>query len=58
VAQDPAAAVAFFDMVCGLEPNWQSPDVPWMRRTFAEGFSRIATAKTAELDRPESLRKD
>jgi hypothetical protein len=58
VAQDPAAAVAFFDMVCGLEPNWQSPDVPWMRRTFAEGFSRIASAKTTELDRPASLRKD
>jgi hypothetical protein len=33
-AEDPANAIAFFDMVVGLQPNWTAPDVPWMRRTF------------------------
>lgn len=32
--ESPAAAIAFFDLVCGREPNWEAPDVPWMRRSF------------------------
>lgn len=41
-AQDPATAIAFFDMVCGLEPNWTAPDVPWMRRTFLDRKQKLA----------------
>ncbi len=29
--ESPASAVAFFDLVCGKDPNWDAPDVPWMR---------------------------
>lgn len=36
VAENPANAIAFFDMVVGLQPNWSAPDVPWMRRTFLD----------------------
>lgn len=32
--ESPAIAIAFFDLVCGQEPNWDAPDVPWMRRVF------------------------
>lgn len=49
-AQDPATAIAFFDMVCGLRPNWQAPDVPWMRRTFMERKSSLESGSTASLD--------
>jgi hypothetical protein len=35
VAESPATAVAFFDIVCGNEPNWDAPDVPWLRRAFS-----------------------
>jgi hypothetical protein len=35
VAENPAAAIAFFDLVCGKEPNWDAPDVPWLRQAFA-----------------------
>jgi hypothetical protein len=35
-AETPAAAVAFFDLVCGQSPNWDAPDVPWLRRAFRE----------------------
>ncbi len=30
--ETPAIAIAFFDLVCGQEPNWDAPDVPWLRR--------------------------
>jgi hypothetical protein len=30
--ETPATAIAFFDLVCGQEPNWDAPDVPWLRR--------------------------
>jgi hypothetical protein len=49
-AQDPATAIAFFDMVCGLEPNWQAPDVPWMRRTFMDRKDTIAAGQRPSLD--------
>jgi hypothetical protein len=39
--ESPAAAIAFFDLVCGQEPNWEAPDVPWMRRTFMERMDQI-----------------
>ena len=29
--ESPATAVAFFDLVCGKDPNWDAPDVPWPR---------------------------
>ncbi len=34
VAENPAMAVAFFDIVCGNEPNWDAPDVPWLRKAL------------------------
>ncbi|MFL5260487.1 MAG: hypothetical protein ACJ8AS_12100 [Hyphomicrobiales bacterium] len=36
-AHDPATAIAFFDLVCGEEPNWNAPDVPWLRHALAGG---------------------
>jgi hypothetical protein len=30
--ENPMMAVAFFDLVCGQDPNWEAPDVPWLRR--------------------------
>jgi hypothetical protein len=30
----PETAIAFFDLVCGQEPNWDAPDVPWMRKAL------------------------
>jgi hypothetical protein len=35
-AETPAAAVAFFDLVCGQSPNWDAPDVAWLRRAYRE----------------------
>jgi hypothetical protein len=29
--ESPAVAIAFFDLFCGQEPNWEAPDVPWLR---------------------------
>lgn len=34
--EDPATAIAFFDLACGQAPNWDAPDVPWLRKAFAE----------------------
>ena len=48
-AENPATAIAFFDMVCGLEPNWNAPDVPWMRRTF------MARKQSLEAGKPQVL---
>jgi hypothetical protein len=33
-ASSPETAIAFFDLVCGQEPNWDAPDVPWMRQAL------------------------
>lgn len=30
----PETAIAFFDLVCGREPNWDAPDVPWLRKAL------------------------
>ena len=43
-AENPANAIAFFDMVVGLQPNWPAPDVPWMRRTFLDRKQSLETA--------------
>ena len=43
VAENPANAIAFFDMVVGLSPNWTAPDVPWMRRTFLDRKRSLET---------------
>lgn len=32
--ESPATAVAFFDLVCGEHPNWDAPDVPWLRHVI------------------------
>jgi hypothetical protein len=34
--ESPATAIAFFDLVCGQEPNWDAPDVPWMRKALKQ----------------------
>jgi hypothetical protein len=34
VDENSNAAIAFFDLICGLEPNWDSPDVPLLRPAF------------------------
>jgi hypothetical protein len=44
-AENPANAIAFFDMVVGLEPNWAAPDVPWMRRIFMDRKQSIEMRK-------------
>ncbi len=35
--ESPATAVAFFDLVCGTDPNWDAPDVPWLRNALRSG---------------------
>lgn len=52
VAENPAAAVAFFDAVCGITPNWEAPDVPWMRKAFAGGLAKLASQSDTPLDLP------
>lgn len=49
VAEVPANAIAFFDMVVGLKPNWSAPDVPWMRRTFTDRRQSIDEKKNTAL---------
>ncbi len=49
VAEVPANAIAFFDMVVGLKPNWSAPDVPWMRRTFTDRKQSIDEKKNTAL---------
>ena len=36
--EDPATAIAFFDIVCGAEPNWQAPGIPWLRKSLADAI--------------------
>ena len=49
-AENPANAIAFFDMVVGLSPNWEAPDVPWMRRTFLDRKRSLETDKTRAIE--------
>jgi hypothetical protein len=46
--ESPATAVAFFDLVCGREPNWDAPDVPWMRNAQRQ-FGVLKGKETAKL---------
>ncbi|CAN5487082.1 hypothetical protein BH10PSE7_BH10PSE7_16050 [soil metagenome] len=39
VAQDPARAVPFFDLICGEDPNWE---FPWIRRAHARREAYIS----------------
>ena len=39
---NPMMAIAFFDLVCGHDPNWDAPDVPWLRRVV-ESQGKITT---------------
>jgi hypothetical protein len=48
-AENPANAIAFFDMVVGLKPNWDAPDVPWMRRTFLDRKQSLEASDTGIL---------
>ncbi len=32
--ESPHLAVAFFDVVCGQQPNWDAPGVPWLRHAY------------------------
>jgi hypothetical protein len=41
-AESPATAVAFFDIVCGREPNWDAPDVPWLRRALQPTMPQVS----------------
>jgi hypothetical protein len=41
--ESPTMAIAFFDLVCGQDPNWDAPDVPWFRRALSSGLKRIKT---------------
>jgi len=50
VAETPANAIAFFDMVVGLSPNWQAPDVPWMRRTFMDAKRKLEAAPRRTIE--------
>ncbi|MBP9173765.1 MAG: hypothetical protein KBF54_04400, partial [Rhizobiales bacterium] len=36
--ESPTMAVAFFDLVCGQDPNWEAPDVPWLRRVVSRSI--------------------
>ena len=49
-AENPANAIAFFDMFVGLSPNWEAPDVPWMRRTFLDRKHSLETDKTRAIE--------
>lgn len=42
--EDASTAIGFFDLICGLEPNWNAPDVPWARPAMgtAAAFHKIA----------------
>ena len=33
--ETPAIAIAFFDLICGQNPNWDMPDIPWARKALA-----------------------
>jgi hypothetical protein len=46
VAENPRTAAGFFDMLCGIEPNWNGPDILWFRPGF-----QTAT----EMNKPEKL---
>lgn len=48
-ADSPANAVAFFDLVCGNNPNWDAPDVAWMRKALGAQASLPTSAPKKRL---------
>jgi hypothetical protein len=46
-SESPALAVAFFDLVCGKDPNWDAPDVPWMRDALRQGLQIESQSRRA-----------
>jgi hypothetical protein len=46
--ESPASAVAFFDLVCGQDPNWDAPDVPWLRNAV-RGSRLLASQRPTQL---------
>jgi hypothetical protein len=47
--EDPNTAIGFFDLVCGQEPNWMAPGVPWLRTALGhQDGERIAPPKARE----------
>jgi hypothetical protein len=49
VDENPATAIAFFDLICGRPPNWDFPDVPDLRPAFADMHAAIATNRGDRL---------
>lgn len=47
----PSMAVAFFDLVCGENPNWDAPDVPWLRHVVDAGTALERGPDKPALDR-------
>lgn len=47
--ESPANAIAFFDLICGRKPNWDFPDVPYLRTAFADQLRKIESRKTDKL---------
>jgi hypothetical protein len=47
--ESPATAVAFFDLVCGENPNWDAPDVPWLRQVIGRGHAIESAARKLQL---------
>ncbi len=47
--ESPSMAVAFFDLVCGENPNWDAPDVPWLRHVLDAGTALEQGAKRPVL---------
>jgi len=46
-AENSSTAVGFFDLLCGLEPNWQGPDILWFRPSFRAINPQIAASGMA-----------
>lgn len=46
--ESPSMAIAFFDLVCGQDPNWDAPDVPWFRRALSAGIRRLETKPSVD----------
>lgn len=40
--ETPSVAIAFFDLVCGQDPNWDMPDIPWLRNALVKKRDLLA----------------
>jgi hypothetical protein len=49
--ETPSIAIAFFDLVCGQIPNWDFPDVPWLRRVVERQKKLSSNANSKILSR-------